>query len=73
MGVGDHQPDALQAALHQRAQESHPELVVLARSGLRTKNRALPGGFVTPTATTVATEITRPTSRTMWKVASSQI
>jgi hypothetical protein len=43
VSVGDHQPHAPKATLDERAQERHPELVVLARARLRTKNGALTG------------------------------
>jgi hypothetical protein len=35
VGIRDHQPDALQAPLHQDPQEGEPELVILARAGGR--------------------------------------
>ncbi len=70
VGIGDDQPDTPQTTLHERSQERGPELVVLRRTRLRTKDGALPVAL-TPIATTVATEITRPASRTLWNVASS--
>jgi hypothetical protein len=39
--VRDHEPNALQASLHELAQERGPELVVLARPGGCSKDRAL--------------------------------
>jgi hypothetical protein len=56
--VGDHELDALEAALAEGAQEVRPEDVVLARAAVGAQHGAL-AGTVTPTATTVATEITR--------------
>ena len=71
MGIGDHEADALQPSFHERAQNDtqnwwSSEGPVWAPRTVRSPVE------VTPIATTVATEITRPASRTLWNVALSQ-
>jgi hypothetical protein len=70
VGVGDHQTDAPQASLDELAKERGPELVVSLAPVAAPRTVRSPCS-VTPIATTVATEITRPASRTLWNVASS--
>jgi hypothetical protein len=71
VGVGDDQPHAAQAALHQAPQKRRPEGAIFRRPHVDTEDLTIAvGGDADRDDRRLA--ITRPSTRTLWYVASTQ-